>query len=335
VIARGARGGVLDAMAYTARMPPPRAIELALDYRCNLRCLGCRACEDRGERLSGERAAAVLREARAAGARSAWFGGGEPTLRDDLLALVRRARALGYEEVCVQTNALRLAYADYARALVEAGATEIRVNAKSHRAPVHDRLSRLDGAHALLLKALENVVSLELPAARARLVADVLLARSTVPDLPETVAFFAERGVRAFWLWLLSAADAADDDDVAREVPRIADVVPAIARADAVARERGVALASLHTPPCTLPVALRGLWQPAADLGMTVVDARGQSFPLASSPFEGGAHAPVCASCAVRDRCGGPRADYVRLHGAREFRALPQASVPSHGPSAQ
>jgi MoaA/NifB/PqqE/SkfB family radical SAM enzyme len=303
-------------------MPPLRAIELALDYRCNLRCLGCRACEDRGERLSGERAAALLRDARAEGARLAWFGGGEPTLRDDLLALVRRARSLGYQAVCVQTNALRLAYPEYARALVEAGVTEIRVNAKSHRAPVHDRLSRLDGAHALLLRALENLASLGGTAPRAHLVADVLVARSTAPDLAETVAFFAERGVRAFSLWLLSAADAEGEDEVAHEVPRIADVVEAMARADAVARERGVGLTSFHTPPCTLPPTLRALWRPVAELGMTVVDARGHSFPLASSPFEGGSYVEACASCAVRDRCGGPRADYVRIHGATEFRGV-------------
>jgi molybdenum cofactor biosynthesis enzyme MoaA len=85
-------------------------LELALDYRCNLRCIGCRACEDRGERIAPGRAATLLREAREAGMTGAWIGGGEPTLREDLLALVRRARALGFAEVVVQTNAMRLAY---------------------------------------------------------------------------------------------------------------------------------------------------------------------------------------------------------------------------------
>jgi molybdenum cofactor biosynthesis enzyme MoaA len=90
-----------------------RWIEIAHDYRCNLRCIGCRACEDTGERASPDRAE-LLREAHAAGVRSAWFGGGEPTLREDLQALVRHARALRYEAIRVQTNGLRLAYPVYA-----------------------------------------------------------------------------------------------------------------------------------------------------------------------------------------------------------------------------
>ncbi len=300
-----------------------RTLELALDYRCNLRCLGCRACDGSGERLAPERAAALLRESFQGGARVAWFGGGEPTLRDDLLPLVKRARDLGYEQVVVQTNGVRLAYPAYARALVDAGVTEVRVNAKSARADVHDALSAVQGTHALLVRALENLAT-----HRAGVAADVLLAASTAPHLDETVAFFADRGVKRFALWLLYAGDTtAGSVAVEREVPRIADLLPALGKAARVARERGVELVSFHTPPCTLPPELRHLWQPAVDLGMTVVDPAGHAFALETSPFEGGGHVDACTGCAAGPRCGGPRADYVRLHGASEVRALGSLDV--------
>jgi molybdenum cofactor biosynthesis enzyme MoaA len=296
-----------------------RALELALDYRCNLRCVGCRACQGGDARIAPERAAALLREHHERGARSVWFGGGEPTLRDDLLALVKRARELGYESVTVQTNGQRLAYPAYAAAVAGAGVTEIRVNAKSHRAAVHDALSRVEGAHALLVRALGNLAALGV-----RVAADVLLTRTTAPELPATVAFLADHGVRAVALWLLSAFDA---DEAASEVPRIADLLEPLASAAEVARSRGVALASFHTPPCTLPVELRTLWLPAADLALTVVDPGGHAFSLESSPFEGGAPLEACDACAMRGRCRGPRKDYLDLHGASEFRAL-SSSLP-------
>lgn len=294
-----------------------RTLELALDYRCNLRCVGCRACDDSGERLSGEQAAALLAQAHDRGVRTAWFGGGEPTLRDDLPQLVRRARDLGYEDVILQTNGLRLAYPAYAHALVACGVTEVRVNAKSHRADVHDRLSQVDGAHALLLTALENLAALGTPVA-----ADVLLTVSTAGELDETIAFFADRGARRFALWLLSAADAQDDPLVAGEVPRIADLLPSLERAARLAHARGLELVSFHTPPCTLPPSLRSLWLPARDLAMTVVDPGAHTFALEASLFEGGARVDACAACVARHRCAGPRADYLALHGAAEFHEL-------------
>jgi molybdenum cofactor biosynthesis enzyme MoaA len=300
-----------------------RTLELALDYRCNLRCLGCRACggDAATERLAPERVAGLLRDGMNAGIREVWFGGGEPTLRDDLLPLVRRARELGYERVVVQTNGMRLAYRAYARALCDAGVTDFRVNAKSARAEIHDALVSVPGSHALLVQGLGNLAHIG-----ATVAADVLLTRATAPHLEETVTFFADHGVSKFALWLLFADDKlvepGDPRDVAGEVPRIANLVDAMRKAATAARVRGASLVSHHTPPCTLPPDLRALWQPAADLAMTVVDPGGHAFALETSPYEGAGLISACAGCAAAARCGGPRTDYLRLHGASEIAAL-------------
>lgn len=300
---------------------PRRWLELALDYRCNLRCVGCHACDDDGQRLSGQKALAILREERARGASSLWIGGGEPTMREDLFLVARAARSLGYERVLLQTNALRLAYPEYAEAVVRAGVTDVSVNAKSHRAELHDRLSGgVDGAHALLVKALDNLADRDV-----RLAADVLLTNETIVELPETIRFFAERGIQRFVLWLLSAADV-EDEAVRQAVPRLADVAARLEEAKRVANERGVELASLHTPPCTLPEALRDLFAPARELDLLVVGPDARAFALEDSPFEGGAYVAACDACAARTRCGGPRRDYREIHGDAEFVAIRPAS---------
>ena len=293
-----------------------RWLELALDYRCNLRCLGCHACHDTGERLSSGQALGFMRRAREAGVTQLWLGGGEPTLREDLLSVVREARKMGFTEVTLQTNGMRLAYAAYRDAVLLAGVTEVRLNVKSHRGEVHDRLSGGEDAHARLLEALAGLAG-----KGVRIAADVLLTRSAAGDLPEIVPFYAARGVGSFCLWLLSAADSTEAS-VASEVPRIADLVPALTLAQAAARAAGVPLTSLHTPPCTLPSELRSIFTPARDLSLLVVGPDGRPFALETSSFEGGAFLDGCARCSERDRCGGPRADYVRIHGATELTPL-------------
>ncbi len=304
-------------------------IELALDYRCNLRCLGCRSCEDSGESLDGVAIRALLDGALARGVGKLWIGGGEPTLRNDLLSVIATARRLGFARVLLQTNGMRLAYPKFVDALVAAGVTDVSLNVKSHRASLHDTLSGREGCHALLVQALG-----ELRRTSVRVVADVLLTRSTAEDLPETIARFAELGVRAFTLWLLSASDAREGGAhaaVQREVPRISELHAPVARAAAVARAAGVELVSMHTPPCTLPAPLRPLFLAARTLGMTVVDPSGRSFRLEDSPFEGGAWQEPCARCDARPECHGPRADYIRLHGASELAAIRMEPKPSAG----
>jgi MoaA/NifB/PqqE/SkfB family radical SAM enzyme len=279
-------------------------LEIALDYRCNLRCIGCRACLDTGETLTSRDVRAVLEEHR--NIKNLWIGGGEPTLREDLPNIIATARRMGFERVLLQTNALRLAYPAYARALIAAGLTDVSVNVKSHRADVHDRLSGREGAHALMLTALDHL-------ADVRRAADVLVTRSTAPELPDTVRMLRDRGVTRITLWLLSAADI-DDPDVHAEVPRISEVPW-----EATFAIEGVELRSLHTPPCTLPAKHAARYLPARELRLLVVDPSKRAFALETSPFEGGAYEPTCGRCSSRGLCHGPRADYVRLHGASEF----------------
>lgn len=277
-------------------------LEVALDHRCNLRCPGCPTSDD-GPSLSTAEAAALLRTTFQKGTRALWFGGGEPTLRPDLPRLVAYAHALGFTNIVVQTNALRLAYPSYREALERAGVTELRVNLKTFRADVHDALVQRPGALSLVLQALEGLT--------VPVIGDVLLCRSTLDDLPETLRFFNARGVGSFDLWLLSAAD---DASVAREVPTMEEVARVLGRLP-----DGVKVRSVHTPPCTLPSALRDLWFPISALGLWVVGPDGRGFALEESRFEGGVFLPGCESCRERPRCTGVRADYLEIHGEGAF----------------
>jgi pyrroloquinoline quinone biosynthesis protein E len=288
-------------------------LELCLDYRCNQRCLGCRACEGGDEGLTTADAARWLRWGRTQGISGLWLGGGEPTLRDDLGPIVRQARRLGYGEVLLQTNGLRLAYDRYAAALVEAGVGTVRLNLKSADAAVHDALCQRDGAHALVEQALGHLASR--PVA---LLGDLLLTRATLPGLAATVRHYSARGVRGFSLWLLSAHDS-PGPEVGAAVPALAEVAGPLAEAARVAAGVGVTIESLHTPPCALPEALRPLFRPPSSWGLTIVDASQRPFSLEGSAFEGGAFLPSCQACALRPGCPGPRADYLALHGAAEF----------------
>jgi 7,8-dihydro-6-hydroxymethylpterin dimethyltransferase len=103
---------------------------LEVTRRCNLACPVCfadsssKAAETDPSLASLERSLAGLYAA--AGEVNLQISGGEPTMRDDLPALIAAARSLGFTFVQVNTNGLRLASEDgYAETLRAAGLASV------------------------------------------------------------------------------------------------------------------------------------------------------------------------------------------------------------------
>jgi hypothetical protein len=130
---------------------------------------------------------------------------------------------------------------------------------------------------------------------------------------------FHARGLERFNLWLFSTADQGNEE-LADQVPRISDVMPALAEAVALGLSpRPDFITSLHTPPCTVPRELSACLFHAADLQLVVANPGGHRFRLEESPIEGGHYLARCSSCTLRPRCGGIRKDYLTIHGDSEF----------------
>ena len=116
---------------------------LEVTARCNLRC---RFCFARGgspaEDPTGEELKAAIRDiAETCAGPLLQFSGGEPTLRDDLPALVRYAKEAGCSHTQVNTNGLRLAGDPaYVRALREAGLDIVFLQFDGTREEIYESL---------------------------------------------------------------------------------------------------------------------------------------------------------------------------------------------------
>ena len=88
--------------------------------------------------LSFEDAARSLYSGSKNGARLLNLHGGEVTLRDDLPKILALSKKLGFKQITVVTNGVRLKHLTYVRRLVTAGATHFRLSIHSAEAPIHD-----------------------------------------------------------------------------------------------------------------------------------------------------------------------------------------------------
>jgi len=157
--------------------PPVRAI-IKLTYRCNSRCLFCRADDYRGK-VADLPAADVVRRiqlAREQGAEMVLFSGGEPTLRPDLPLLARAASSLGLKWGLI-TNARRLAYKDYREALLRLGMCYVHTSLHGAQAGTHDEIVQCP-AFAQVLEAIQGIA-----AAGIELHVNTVITRLNLPEL--------------------------------------------------------------------------------------------------------------------------------------------------------
>jgi uncharacterized radical SAM superfamily Fe-S cluster-containing enzyme len=103
--------------------------DIRLGYRCNARCGFCYYHDMLDNPVEKEPTSAQLRGRLAAlrseGAMEVEFTGGEPTIRPDLPELVAYAKEQGFTNISVISNGLRIANANYAKRLVDAGMNDV------------------------------------------------------------------------------------------------------------------------------------------------------------------------------------------------------------------
>ncbi|HOU54784.1 MAG TPA: radical SAM protein [Myxococcota bacterium] len=286
-------------------------VDLILGYECNVQCDYCSITpEMRRHNLSTAEVIQELAHARSLGIRKAAFGGGEPTIRKDFLALARLARDRGFEELKVSSNGLLYSYREFARRTVEAGVTRFHVSVMAHCPDLYASiLGRPDGLR-LVEEGVRNLVDLgHVP------VADLIIKNDTYRHLGDIVEYWAGRGIDTFALWLVSLSDrtAAFPD----ALPRVREMRDHIVEAFERGRRLGVTVYSRHIPRCFL----KGYEEFCRDLRQdrVLVVTPGSRFFLWESAISPNAHVPACERCRLaRDVCPGVRRDYLARHGDDE-----------------
>ena len=291
-----------------------KKIELVLWFRCNCRCLCC-VVDERvaGQSMSTAAAVRHLAVSRKAGARDVDFGGGEPTLREDLPALAQAAAKLGYRKIGVKTNGLRLCYPEFVARLMRAGVNQFTFPIRGHVPEVHDRLARTPGAFEMMEMAVKHAVDFG-----AEAEAEVLLTTETVPHLRELIGHFTAIGLRRFRMYFFSLF--ASDQTMPELLPSLTSAGRAIVAAVAASRRDKASIYTTHVPYCFLR-PYPGIYSSSARAGLDIITPGG-SFPNAQSPFEAGRKTARCAGCAKYALCAGVRPEYLERFSDREIRPL-------------
>ena len=187
---------VLDILPpFSARPTAPYRMDLAITYRCNNDCSHCYNARERNHaELPTETWFAILDRLWELRIPHVVFTGGEPTLRDDLPALIAHAEANG-QITGLNTNGRRLSSDAYTRSLVDAGLDHVQITVESAEEEVHDGMVRARGAHRQTLRGLQNALGTSL-----FVMTNTTLLQNNRDSMEATLDRLAALGVRTIGL---------------------------------------------------------------------------------------------------------------------------------------
>ena len=148
----------------------PLSVHFDITYRCNERCVHCYLDhDDHGEMTTAE-IRELLTQLSDAGVFFLTLSGGEVLMRRDFFAIVEHARRLHFN-VKVKTNGVMIREPEAGR-LRELGVEQIQISVYSHRAEVHDAITKLPGSLKRTVEAIRFLKSQGLKV----VIANVLMA---------------------------------------------------------------------------------------------------------------------------------------------------------------
>lgn len=246
------------------------------------------------------------------------------TLRDDLPKILRLARKVGFSEVTLVTNGVRLGDARYARSLAAAGLTHVRLSVHAPDAALHDGIVVVPGAFERVLKAIGHLRRLEVPVG----LNFVMVARNAA-TLPAFVRrFVLEEGLEDLIVYFPHERGMMELNAAAEGVTYSAAKRPLLDAAALLDRagKRGALLVA-NVPPCAAPELADLLLDWEADEAPSgMVGPEGRRTDLEAMKDAQRREVPACRACALRGRCRGVEPEYSARRGDGEFRAL--AAVP-------
>ncbi len=263
----------------------PILSEVAITYRCNLRCTFCYAgcnCTTNPVGDDREMTTAEVKEVLRAlyqdvEVPSVSFTGGEPTLRRDLPALVAHAKALGMR-VNLITNGTRMSAA-LAGTLAAAGLDSAQVSLEGVTASVHERVTTIPRSFGRTVAAVHH-----LKAAGVHVHTNTTINRDNLAECALMPGFVkTELGTTKFSMNLMVPAGSGALH--LRLAVRYSEIGPHLLAIAAESRRHGVEfLWYSPTPMCLFNPVAHGLGNKGCSAcdGLLSVGANGDVLPCAS-----------------------------------------------------
>jgi len=171
-----------------------RKTVIFMGYSCNNNCIFCCNSERRLNIAdeTTEKIKQQMLEAKNNGSDYLELIGGEPTIRKDILELVKYAKRLKFSTIMFATNGRMFAYKDFAQKLLGAGLNHIVFSIHGHTKELHDGLTKAPGSFEQLNRGLDNLKQLNF----TNIGSNTTIVKQNYKHLDKIGEFIYSKGIR-------------------------------------------------------------------------------------------------------------------------------------------
>lgn len=304
----------LDIFVEQLKLKEFKRVDLKTGFLCNNHCRFCVQGSKRS--VYGNKSTKLLKEELRKAAKecnSVVFTGGEATVREDFLELVRYAKKSGFREIQIQTNGRMFAYRKFAQETIKAGATEFGLALHGHSAQLHDFLTNVQGSFKNTIQGIRNLKSLS-----QRVITNTVITKPNYRNLPEIAMLLVSLGVDQYQLAFVHPMGTVIDnfDSI---VPRMTMIEPYVKRGLDVGIKSGKRVMTEAIPYCFM----QGYEDYIAEkiIPTTKIydfNSVVENFTLVRQK-EGKLKNKNCKRCKYYNLCEGPWREYPEHFGWSEF----------------
>ena len=297
-------------------------------YSCNNKCIFCIHSNRRpGNDKSTDQIVREMVEARKRQRSYLEIIGGEQTIRNDIVTLIRTAKKLGFRDIVMSTNGRLLLYEQFCNDLISSGITGIIFSIHGHTAKLHDSLTQVGGSFDQLLKGIMNVKS----SGFKKIGSNTTIVKQNYKQLRQIGSFIYDIGIRNSEFIFVDPSYGGAFSNFSKIVPRISQIAPYARQCLDVGRTHGVSHWHIRYVPLCYFAGYEDRISEIHEKRMFHTEHLGPDFKNfnVEKSREGNARIKTkqCKGCSYYDECEGIWKEYVRHYGSKEL--MPVSIKPS------
>ncbi len=300
-----------------------KILSLHITDRCNSACSFCVVASPLHavDTVSYDRILEFLREHAGTGIDVVNLHGGEPTVHPKFDELLNEIHRLGYPELHLQTNAIRLHDDRFVGTLIDRGVRKFIISLHGDTPALQDALTFTRGGFVKTIAGIENVVRRGI-----HVRTNTVILKQNFSRLTEICELACNLGVAHVNLSALHPVGSALFSR-SSDMPSYTDMHADVMKATALVLERGKMLTLEGFPHCIIKERVehqltheyRDIKMLSHDVVMTNYDEHMAGVLRAAGP--------PCQTCALKRECGGPYPQYVDYYGWNEFTPMEQLAT--------